>query len=229
MQSLYTFCCGDDSEESRNKPVYKDGTFWTMLGTLVAYMVVTSVVAGSSRLIKWDRALDRELNRDLFFIPVPEWIIPLFALGVYATFFLATYLMFRRVNNNTCISADRRNKAKSYIWLLYLVVLSAHFLWSWAYLGAGESVVGLAFMAAMIAAFVCLVCLTGQTSWGGAASGSWWLYAGMLFYFVLAVPINISSAFWSNGRHENYNRTIRKGGSLNPFKSLSRDLNSLAL
>lgn len=229
MQSLYTFCCGDDSDESRNKPVYKDGTFWTMLGVLVASMVLSSLVAGASKLAKFDASIDKEINRDLFFIPVPEWVVPLLWLGVYITYFLATYFMFRRINNNLNISADRRNKSKSYLWLLYIVVLVSNFLWSWSYLGVGESMVGFVFLATLLAAFVCQLCLCGQASWGGAMNGAWWLYIGMFLYLFLAVPLNFSSAFMSNGKFEEYNQTIRKPKSFNPFKSVSKDLSSLAI
>lgn len=210
MQDLYSFFCGGDDERSRNKPVYRDGTFWTMLGTIIAAALLSSLVAGKSRLMRWDRSIARELRHDLFFIPVPEWVVPIFALGVYVTYFLATYLMFRRINQSSDISTDRRNKAKSYMWLLFLVVLVSHFLWSWAYLGEGEPMLGLVFLMAMIAAFIVQVVMCAQSSWGGAMKGSWWLFIGMFLYFFLALPLNFSSVFLSNGKMEHLNKTIRK-------------------
>lgn len=230
MQDLYSFFCGDDSDESRNKPVYKDGTFWTMLAAVVIAAVMSSLVAGKARLIQWDKSLDKELKDDLFFIPVPEWVIPLLALGVYITYFLATYLMFRRINASTHISTDRRNKSKSYMWLLYLVVLISHFLWSWAYLGEGEPLLGLVFMMAMIAAFAVQVILASQKSWGGAMNGAWWLFIGMFIYLLLGLPINFSSAFMSNEKFKDKSKSIRKkSNSMNPFKKVSDDLSGLAL
>ena len=229
MQDLYSFFCGCDGDESRNKPVYMDGTFWTMLGVTVAAAVLSSLVAGESRLIRWDSRMKGEMRRDLFFIALPEWVMPLLAVGVYVTYFLATYLMFRRINASTSISTDRRNKAKSYMWLLFLVVLVSHFLWSWAYLGEGEPVLGLIFMLAMIAAFIVQVVMCAQHSWGGAMNGSWWLFLGMFLYFFLALPLNVSSAFMSNGKWEKQNKTIRKDNPKSVFTAVSNDLSELAL
>ena len=230
MQSFYSFCCGADDEESRNKPVYKDGTFWTMLGVLVAAMVLTSLVSASGALMKYDKSADADLKRDLFFIPVPEWVIPLVWFGIYVLYFLGVYLMYRRINQNTDISADKRNRSKSYMWLLYIVVLVSNFLWSWAYLGAGEHTVAFLFLATMLAAVICQIVLTGSKGWGGSPTGAWWFFWPMIAYFALvAVPINFSSAFMSNGKHEEYNRTIRKSKGFNPLKSISKDLSSLAI
>lgn len=235
MQSLYNLCCGSDSasDESRNKPVYKDGTFWTMLGVLIAAMILTSLVAVSSKLMKYDERADSILKRGLFFIPVPEWTIPIIWLGLYVLYFLATYLTFRKINANTCITPDQRRKSKSYMWMLYIVFLSANFLWSWTYLGMGEHMIAFVFLAAVIAALVCQMVLAGNKKWGGEVKGAWFMFLPFVIYLgLIALPLNFSSAFFSDGKHEKFNMTIRKNSgekkSFLPSK-LRKNLDDLAI
>lgn len=229
MQSFISYCYGD--EESRNQPVYKDGTFWTMLGVMVLTVVLSSIVAVPNRLTKYEHREGALIDKELFFLPVPEWVVPLFHLAVYVTYFLGVYLMYRRINDNDEISSDKRNKSKSYMWLLYIVVLSTNFLWTWTYLGSGEPVIAFVFLIALSAAVICQILLAGSKGWGGDVNGAWWLLWPMVVYLLLvAIPLNFSTAFMSNGKSEKSNKSMRKkgGSSGNPLKSLSKSLSSLA-
>jgi len=225
MDNFIAYCYGD--EESRNKPVYKDGTFWTMLSVAVVSAIVASLGAVPWRATKYAGNAFKLLDKELFFVPIPEWIMPFLYLAIYVTYFLATYLMYRKINANTDISAERRNKAKSYLWLLFIIVMVAKPLWSFTYLGMGEAGFAFLFAFALIAAVTLQAVLTGQESWGGSLKGAWYLVVPMLVYLAfVAVPLNILSAFTKSGKSRFKNRSVAaKKGSSSGFTS---SLNSLA-
>lgn len=196
MQSFYSFCYGTDDEEGRNKPVYKDGTFWTMLGVIVAAVILTSIVANMGHNMTYRGWASSILKSELFFLPLPMWLMPIVWLGLYALYFLGVYLMYRRINANCEICSERRNKSKSYMWLLYIVFLTSNFLWAWALFGAAQPMVAMVFLGFMIAAIVCQLVLTGKTSWGGAPNGAWYfLWAMAAYLFLIALPLNVLAAF----------------------------------
>ena len=196
MQSFYSFCYGTDDEEGRNKPVYKDGTFWTMLGVIVAAVILTSIVANMGHNMTYRGWASSMLKSELFFLPLPMWLMPIVWLGLYALYFLGVYLMYRRINANCEICPERRNKSKSYMWLLYIVFLTSNFLWAWALFGAAQPMVAMVFLGFMIAAIVCQLVLTGKTSWGGAPNGAWYfLWAMAAYLFLIALPLNVLAAF----------------------------------
>jgi tryptophan-rich sensory protein len=212
MQSFISYCYGD--ETSRNKPVYKDGTFWTMLGVTAASMVVASMAALPSRLARYSTRASALFDKELFFISVPEWVLPVFYLIAYVCTFLAVYFMYRRINANTDISYDRRNKAKSYTWLLFIIMMVANPLWSWTYLGMGEPAFAFLFLAVLFAALACLMVMHGLEKWGGKMTGAWYLYlTPLIYYLAIALPLNFQSAFTKDGKTKFKNRSQRKSGS----------------
>lgn len=226
--SFLNWCYGDESRS--NAPAYKDGTFWTMLAAMAISLILASVVAVPSRLTRFESRAGALIDKELFFIPVPEWIIPVFFLAMHVTLFLGVYLTYRNINANTNISAERRNKSKSYMWLLYLVTLVSNFLWVWAYLGAGEPAIGFVFLGAMTAAVVCILVLAGSENWGGNMNGSWWLLWPTAAYLILvAMPLNFMTAFMSNGKNKTKNKSMRdKPGSSSKSSFLGSTLSSLA-
>lgn len=227
MQSFISYCYGDES--SRNKPVYKDGTFWTMLGVTVASMVVASAAALPSRLARYSSRANSLFDKEIFFISVPEWVLPLLYLAVYVCTFLAVYFIYRRINANTDISYDRRNKAKSYTWLLFIIMMVANPLWSWTYLGMGEPLFAFLFLSVLIAALVCLMVMHGMDKWGGKIVGAWYLYLAPVIYFVaIALPLNFQSAFTKDGKSKFKNRSQRKSTNNRSNSSIFSGLSGLA-
>lgn len=212
MNNFIAYCYGDES--SRNKPVYKDGTFWTMLGVAVASAIVASLAAIPQNASGFKNKAFKLLDKEVFFLPVPEWIMPFIYLAVYVTYFLATYLMYRKINANTDISAERRNDAKSYLWLLYIIVMVAKPLWSFTLLGMGEPLFALLFAGVLVAAVACQAVLTGHESWGGKLEGAWYLIIPKIVYLAaIAGPLTAIAAFGKGGKSKLKNRSVTSRGS----------------
>lgn len=204
--------CG---EQRDNRPAYADGTFWTMLVAAIVGLVLSSIVAIPTKLTKFEQKAGALINKEFFFLPIPEWVLPFLFLAIHVTLFLGVYLSFRKVNVADNISSDRRRQAKSYIWLLYLLIIAFKFLWSWCYFSAGEATIALLFAGCLVAAVTLLLILTGNKEWGGEVRGSWFLIWPTAIYLLLvAAPLNFSTVFMSNSKNSSKNRSLRKTSNL---------------
>ena len=198
-QGFVSYCFGNES--TRNCPIYKDGTFWTMLGVAVVSAIASTMATVPWRAARFNKNAGALFDKELFFVSLPQWLMPVLYVVVYVCYFLGTYLMYRKINNNTDISAEKRNKSKSYLWLLFLTVMVAKPLWSFAYLTMGEPLVGFLFLAVIVAALLCQAVLTGSDEWGGGMHGPWYLILPFFaFGAFVALPLGFSSAFTKKGK-----------------------------
>lgn len=218
-------CYFNESCEESNRNPWADPAMWWMLGGIVLTAILASVVSIPSRLMNYDKSADSVLKHD-FFLPLPEWTIPLLWLGIYITYFLGTYLTWRKISADCDKSESQKDKDKGLLSLVYVIILVLMVMWSFSFLGAQQPHFAVLVTVALIAAVVWQLVLMA----GYGVTGAWYLVLPLGVYLALiALPLTMSSVWGTGNTHamgmnKSMLNKVGRGGS-----SLFSDLKSLAI
>lgn len=199
MSCYSNTCCmtnGLSDSDSLENP-WKDPAMWWMLGGIVLASVLSSLVSIPANLSKWDKRVDTAIDKE-FWIPLPEWTIPLLWVGIYITYFFGSYLTLRRIKSDCEKSQSDKDKDTGLLWLIYVIVLALMVLWSFSYLGAKQPHLAILFTLGLIAAVIWQLVLSSRYG----VTGAWYLVLPLLVYVsLIALPLTVSSA-WATGKPE---------------------------
>lgn len=212
------------ADESLPNP-WADPAMWWMLGGIVLTAILASVVSIPSRLMKFDASADSIIKHE-FFIPLPEWTIPILWLGIYITYFLGTYLTWRKIGADCDKSDSDKDKDRGLLSLVYVIILVLMVMWSFSYLGAQQPHFAILVTLGMIGAVVWQLVLMSRYG----VTGAWYLVIPLAVYlFFIALPLTVSSVWGSGNSHamgmnKSMLRKVGSGGG-----SLFSDLKGLAV
>lgn len=216
-------CCSDDN----NRNPWADAAMWWMLVAIVFAIIMSSVSAIPRNIMKYDQAFAKEAQE----LHIPflkyKWAAPLFTLGAYITYFLSTYLVYRRIEAMCEWSDSRKNTTKSMLSLIYIVNLVLLVLATWALLGTGAPYVALLFVCGLVAANIWQLIYTTRITTVGAY---WLIIPFVVMNCLFTFPITVAGIFFQfkGGKGEGFFSKPKEYKASKNTSSFIDDLNRLA-